>query len=114
MGRRSYWGNSDPKSPPQKEEREKNADQFIQDFDFSNAIDTLGGDLEFFHSLTNDYINIYGNADEAFTNFLKAQDIEQAERLVHNIAGLSATFVQELGNLAAAIKEFHERYKPET
>ena len=49
----------------QKEEPEKNADQFIQGFDFGNAIDTLGGDLEFFHSLTNDYINIYGNADEA-------------------------------------------------
>ncbi len=128
----------------QKEEPEKNADQFIQGFDFGNAIETVGGDVEFFHSLTNDYINVYGNADEAFTNFLKAQDIEQAERLVHNIAGLSSTFgaenlrviarkveqelradsevceesittfVQELGNLVAAIKEFHERYKPET
>lgn len=118
--------------------------QAIQGFDFSNAIDTLGGDPEFFYSLTNDYINIYGNADEAFTGFLKAQDIEQAERLVHNIAGLSATFgaenlrliarkveqelradsevceesittfVQELVNLVAAFKEFHERYKAET
>ena len=45
--------------------------QAIQGFDFSNAIDTLGGDPEFFYSLTNDYINIYGNADEAFTNFLR-------------------------------------------
>jgi PAS domain S-box-containing protein len=128
----------------QKEEPEKNTDQFIQGFDFSKAIDALGGDREFFHSLTNDYINIYGNAHETFTNFLKAQDIEQAERLVHNIAGLSTTFgaenlrliarkveqelradneaceesittfAQELGNLVAAIKEFHERYKPET
>ena len=126
------------------EEPEKNGDQFIQGFDFSNAIDTLGGDPEFFYSLTNDYINIYGNADEAFKGFLKAQDIEQAERLVHNIAGLSATFgaenlrliarkveqelraesevceesittfVQELVNLVAAFKEFHERYKAET
>ncbi len=118
--------------------------QAIQGFDFSNAIDTLGGDPEFFYSLTNDYINIYGNADEAFKGFLKAQDIEQAERLVHNIAGLSATFgaenlrliarkveqelraesevceesittfVQELVNLVAAFKEFNERYKAET
>ena len=118
--------------------------QAIQGFDFSNAIDTLGGDPEFFYSLTNDYINIYENADEAFTSFMKAQDIEQAERLVHNIAGLSATFgaenlrliarkveqelraesevceesittfVQELVNLVAAFKEFHERYKAET
>tara|TARA_B110000263_G_scaffold238799_1_gene240386 strand:- start:43 stop:738 length:696 start_codon:yes stop_codon:yes gene_type:complete len=118
--------------------------QAIQGFDFSNAIDTLGGDPEFFYSLTNDYINIYGNADEAFKGFLKAQDIEQAERLVHNIAGLSATFgaenlrliarkveqelraesevceesittfVQELVNLVATFKEFHERYKAET
>lgn len=118
--------------------------QAIQGFDFSNAIDTLGGDPEFFYSLTNDYINIYGNADEAFTSFMKSQDIEQAERLVHNIAGLSATFgaenlrliarkveqelraesevceesittfVQELVNLVAAFKEFNERYKAET
>jgi CheY-like chemotaxis protein/HPt (histidine-containing phosphotransfer) domain-containing protein len=118
--------------------------QAIQGFDFSNAIDTLGGDPGFFYSLTNDYINIYGNADEAFKGFLKAQDIEQAERLVHNIAGLSATFgaenlrliarkveqelraesevceesittfVQELVNLVAAFKEFNERYKAET
>lgn len=118
--------------------------QAIQGFDFSNAIDTLGGDPEFFYSLTNDYINIYGNADEAFKGFLKAQDIEQAERLVHNIAGLSATFgaenlrliarkveqelradsevceesittfAQELVNLVAAFKEFHERYEAET
>ena len=118
--------------------------QAIQGYDFSNAIDTLDGDPEFFYSLTNDYINIYGNADEAFKGFLKAQDIEQAERLVHNIAGLSATFgaenlrliarkveqelraesevceesittfVQELVNLVAAFKEFNERYKAET
>ena len=127
----------------QNEEPERNEDYFIQGFDFSKAIDTLGGDPEFFYSLSNEYINIYGNADEAFKNFLKDQDIAQAERLVHNIAGLSATFsaknlrliarkieqdfkadnevsekdittfVQELGNLATAFKIFHERYKPE-
>lgn len=32
----------------QTEEPAKNGDQFIQRFDFSNAIDTLGGDPVFF------------------------------------------------------------------
>ena len=128
----------------QKDESKTKGDQFYQGFDFSDAIDTLGGDPEFFYSLSKDYINIYGNADETFTNFLKAQDIRQAERLAHNIAGLSATFgakklrkiarkveqelradsevceesittfLQELLNLVAALKVFHERYTPES
>ena len=126
----------------QKEESKTEGDQLIQGFNFSDAIDTLGGDPEFFYKLSKDYINIYGNADETFTNFLKAQDIKEAERLAHNIAGLSATFgaqklrqiarkveqeirannevceesittfVQEMLNLVAALKVFHERYKP--
>ena len=113
-------------------------------FDFSDAIETLGGDPEFFYSLSKDYINIYVNADVTFTNFLKAPDIEQAARLAHNIAGLSATFgaeslrmiarkveqelrannevceesittfEEELLNLVAALRVFQNRYTPES
>jgi CheY-like chemotaxis protein len=47
----------------------------------NNQIARIVG-LTFLHKLTNDFINIYGNADAAFTNFLEVRGLEQTERLV--------------------------------
>ena len=126
-----------------KEEQQTKTETFISSVDFSKAIERLGGDLEFFHTLTDDYIDIYENADETFADFLTIQDLEQAERLAHNIAGLAGTFgaeklmliarkveqelrddelsqesitafTQELGNLITAIKDFKKFHERST
>ena len=126
-----------------KEEQQTKTETFISSVDFSNAIERLGGDLEFFHTLTDDYVDIYENADKTFADFLTIQDLEQAERLAHNIAGLAGTFgaeklmliarkveqelrddelsqesitafTQELGNLITAIKDFKKFHERST
>ncbi len=78
-----------------KQDEEKGQGLFIRGVNFGNAIDSHGGDLDFLHTLIGDFVEIYGKADAQFTNFLRAQDIEQADRLIHNIAGLSGTFGAE-------------------
>jgi HPt (histidine-containing phosphotransfer) domain-containing protein len=42
--------------------------------------------------LVNDFIQIYQNADDELLNQLKDGESEQAERLLHNIAGVSGNF----------------------
>lgn len=127
-----------------KDEQETKTETHNSSVDFSKAIERLGGDLEFFQTLTNDYVDIYGNADETFADLLTIQDLEQAERLAHNIAGLAGTFgaeklmlvarkveqelraggelskkstaafTQELANLITAIKEFKKSHEHST
>ncbi len=64
----------------------------VRGVNFGNAIDSHGGDLEFLVTLTNDFISFYGTADETLKSHLDNAELEPAERLVHNIAGLSGTF----------------------
>ncbi len=67
-------------------------DFYIRGINFGRAIENHGGDTEFLINLTGDFINIYGRVDEELDSFLKKKDIEQAQRLIHNIAGLAGTF----------------------
>ena len=50
-----------------------------------NQIVRIGG-LTFLHKQTNDFIDIYGSADAAFTNFLEVRGFEKVARLVYGIA----------------------------
>ena len=52
-----------------------------------NQIVRIGG-LTFLHKQTNDFIDIYGCADAAFTNFLEVRGFEKTARLVYDIAGV--------------------------
>lgn len=70
-------------------------DFYVRGVNFGNAINSHGGDVQFLITLTSDFINIYGNADSQIAGFLAERDIEQAERLIHNIAGISGTFGAE-------------------
>ncbi|MBO6563313.1 MAG: AAA family ATPase [Pseudomonadales bacterium] len=76
----------DDKREPQPEEL------IVRGVDFGNAIDSHGGDLAFMVALTNDFISFYGTADQTLKTYLDNAELESAERLVHNIAGLSGTF----------------------
>jgi PAS domain S-box-containing protein len=67
----------------------------IRGVNFSNAISSHSGDIAFLVTLTNDFINIYGNAADELKQLLDSKDRESAERLIHNIAGLSGTFGAE-------------------
>ncbi|MBT7370008.1 MAG: response regulator [Gammaproteobacteria bacterium] len=111
----------------------------IRGADFSKALESHGGDIQFLITLTADFIEIYGHADQDLRGHLDNDDLDQATRLVHNIAGLSGTFgattlmnssrrleeelkshdsasddcLEEFGgelkNFVLAIKEFRER-----
>jgi len=67
-------------------------DYVVRGVNFGKAIDSHGGDTEFLITLTNDFISFYGHADEDLKAHLEKSELEPAERLVHNIAGLSGTF----------------------
>ncbi|MBL6690122.1 MAG: AAA family ATPase [Pseudomonadales bacterium] len=73
-------------------EQENSRDYVVRGVNFGKAIDSHGGDTDFLITLTNDFINFYGHADEALRAHLDNSELEPAERLVHNIAGLSGTF----------------------
>ena len=60
--------------------------------DFTQAIKNHDGDLSFLVSLTGDFINIYGNADHQIQEYLNNGELDQAERLAHNLAGISGSF----------------------
>ena len=64
----------------------------INGVNFSSALESHGGDINFLVTLTGDFVDIYSNASDELKKFLDAGDTEKAERLVHNLAGLSGTF----------------------
>lgn len=64
----------------------------LRGVDFGHAIDSHGGDVEFLTSLTGDFIDIYGDSGAQISTMLAAGEIEKAERLAHNLAGLSGSF----------------------
>ncbi len=67
-------------------------DYTIRGVNFGNALASHGGDVEFLVTLTGDFINFYGEADKDLEMHLARNELEAAERLVHNIAGISGTF----------------------
>jgi PAS domain S-box-containing protein len=116
---------------------ESKGQYLLRGVDFGKAIATHSQDVEFLMSLTNDFIDLYGHVDEQVRQSLIESNYEEAERLMHNIAGLSGTFgadalmssarmveyeirdtqsvsegtyqnmCNELHNFIAAIKDFH-------
>jgi hypothetical protein len=53
----------------------------------NNQITRIGG-LTFLHKQTNDFINLYGSAGAAFTNFLGVRSLEKTTQLGYDIAGV--------------------------
>ena len=110
----------------------------IRGVNFGKAIASHSGDIEFLVSLTGDFLEIYARADQQVIDHLDAGETEEAERLLHNIAGIAgsfgadrlmeatrhaeqelrekqevtasamAGFQDELGNFVAAIDEFRQ------
>ncbi len=73
--------------PPQSPD-----DYVVRGVNFGSALESHGGDMEFLITLTTDFISFYGDTDETLKAHLDNSELEPAERLVHNIAGLSGTF----------------------
>ena len=64
----------------------------IRGIDFGKALSSHDFDEELLLRLSNDFVSIYGQADDQFLELLKDDDTEKAERLVHNIAGVAGSF----------------------
>jgi len=64
----------------------------LRGIDFSHAIENHGGDVQFLLTLTVDFIEIYGAADQDLRRHIDQGNLEPAERLAHNLAGLSGIF----------------------
>ncbi len=67
-------------------------DYVINGVNFGKAIDNHGGDMDFLLTLTQDFVDIYGNSDKEFKRLFAEQETEKAERLAHNLAGICGTF----------------------
>lgn len=64
----------------------------VRGVNFSRALESHSGDKEFLVQLTGDFKEFYGQADEDLKNHLEQQNLEEAERLAHNIAGIAGSF----------------------
>ncbi len=60
--------------------------------DFDKALRNHGQDISLLYQLTSTFIEIYEHADQELNNLLETDEYEIAERLVHNIAGVSGSF----------------------
>ncbi len=67
----------------------------LRGVDFGRAIANHDGDINFLMDLTGDFETLYGHADEDITAFIDSNQLEEAGRLAHNIAGLSGSFGAE-------------------
>ena len=95
---------------PIDEDRVDDTDIYtINGVKFGNAIEMHGGDIDFLITLTGDFINIYGEVDDALKAHIAAKDWEQSERLMHNIAGLAGTFGAE--SLMATARKIEQSLK---
>ena len=60
--------------------------------DFRAALRNHDGDEELLHRLLGDFVRLYEDAPEALARHLAEGNLEGAERLAHNIAGVSGSF----------------------
>ena len=64
----------------------------ILDVDFGVALKNHDDDEFLLNRLTQDFVEIYGDSANLLRQTLNPDDIEQAERLMHNIAGVAGSF----------------------
>ena len=64
----------------------------IRGVNFGKALESHSGDMEFLVQLTHDFKEIYGDAGEVLQSHIDRQNLEEAERLAHNIAGIAGSF----------------------
>ena len=60
--------------------------------DFGVALKNHDDDEFLLNRLTQDFVEIYGDSANLLRQTLNPDDIEQAERLMHNIAGVAGSF----------------------
>jgi len=66
--------------------------QEILGVDFGSALKMHDHDEDLLLSLMDEFVRIYSDADKDFLNFLKEKELEKAERLMHNMAGVVGNF----------------------
>jgi len=71
---------------------ESHQDLIIRGIDFGYALQNMAGDHDVLWNLIGDFVDIYGRSDREFKTFLEQRELIQAERLAHNLAGVSGSF----------------------
>jgi HPt (histidine-containing phosphotransfer) domain-containing protein len=66
--------------------------QEILGVDFGSALKMHDHDEALLLSLMDEFVRIYSNADKDFLDLLKEKELEKAERLMHNMAGVVGNF----------------------
>ncbi|MFP6807954.1 MAG: ATP-binding protein [Pseudomonadales bacterium] len=79
------------------------AEPSVQGVDFQQALRNHGDDAALLNRLTGTFIEIYQHSDGELTEMLASDEFENAERLVHNIAGVAGSF--GANNLMVAARE---------
>jgi PAS domain S-box-containing protein len=76
----------------QEEESSPLPRQEIRGIDFGQALRNHDHDLELLDRLTGTFIDIYQHSDEELKALIRSRDLDKAERLMHNIAGVAGSF----------------------
>lgn len=64
----------------------------IRGIDFGRALQNHDHNQALLNELTSTFVEIYGQCDEELNSFVSSGDLHKAERLVHNVAGVSGSF----------------------
>ncbi len=80
--------------------------QPIRGIDFSQALKTHDHDQELLTQLVGEFVRIYSQADEELSSLVEDNNMDEAERLAHNIAGVAGGFgANQLMHSARSIEQ---------
>jgi len=77
----------------------------IQELNTQKGLEICGGDEEFYNEILNEFIQTYQNPDD-LQNFLKEGKLQEADKLLLDIVGVTSNIgAEKLNNIANVIKE---------
>jgi len=93
---------------PKKEENDKDFIEVImtKELDGDKGLEICGGDKSFYDEILNEFVNTYSNSATKLDEFLNNKQIEQADRFLLDIIGITANIgANNLNNIAKNLKE---------
>ncbi len=99
----AYTGNTS------KEENKEDSDYVnvyvTQELDGDQGLDICGGDEDFYHEILNEFVTTYENSTQELGNLLRSGKLQEADRLLLDLVGLTANIgAKNLNDISHIIK----------
>ncbi|MDH4943685.1 response regulator [Sulfurimonas sp. C5] len=76
------------------------------ELDGDKGLEICGGDEDFYHEILKEFLQTYSQSDEQLTTLLHSKELEQADKLLLDIVGVSANIgAIKLNNIATHMKD---------